>query len=132
MNGRRAGLVVAVLVAAAGCATMTEQSLIAKGLKPQTAQDLEQTYSRPVRGRWVNDRNQSGTGEYTPNGVARLSWAGGGATGKWRIVGGKFCTTYPEVRGGTENCFTTYQTGPNEFISFNSDGSYNATASRIE
>jgi hypothetical protein len=94
--------------------------------------DLQERYARPVKTRWVNDQNQSGIAEFTPDGTARLAWAGGGATGKWRIRDGRLCTTYPELRGGAENCFVFYRTGPREHVSFREDGTYNTTGTDIE
>jgi hypothetical protein len=38
-----------------------------------THAELEQRYSRQVKIRWVNERKQRGTGEYTPDGVARVA-----------------------------------------------------------
>jgi hypothetical protein len=131
MKAMLAGLAAVVLITAAGCA-VTQKSLQEKGLKPMSAKDLQERYARPVKIRWTNDRNQSGTGEYTPDGTARLAWQGGGATGKWRIKEGKFCTTYPEVRGGAETCFIPYRTGPRESVSFGEDGAYAAMSTDID
>jgi hypothetical protein len=50
-------------VCATACA-VTQKSLQEKGLKPMTHAEREQRYSRQVKIRWVNERNQSGTGEY--------------------------------------------------------------------
>jgi hypothetical protein len=126
-----AGLAAVVLIVATGCG-VTQKSLQEKGLKPLTQKELEDRYARPVKSRWVNAQNQSGTAEATPDGTARLAWQGGGATGKWRIVNGKYCTTYPQLRGGNETCFAVYRTGPKEHVTFGADGSYNATATEID
>ena len=128
---RLVGLTAVALMILTGCA-VSQKSLQEKGLKPITQKELEENYSRPVKIRWVNVQNQTGTAEYTPDGVARLQWQGGGATGRWRIADGKFCTTYPEIRGGAEACFVVYRTTPKETVSFAMDGSYNATATAID
>jgi hypothetical protein len=122
-----AGLVVTVT----GCA-MTEKSLREKGQAPMTQQQLQDMYAQPRKVAWTNDRNQSGTAAYTPDGVGRVEWPGGGATGKYRIVDGKFCSTYAAIRNGVETCFTVYQLGPKEMASFFSDGSFNATSRLLE
>ena len=131
VNAVVAGLITLTIVGAAGC-VVTQKSLQEKGLKPVTQKDMQDRYSRPVKIRFVNDRNQSGTGEYTPDGTARLNWTGGGATGKWVIKGDKFCTTYPEIRGGAETCFTSYRTGPKDYTTFGPDGEFAGTSTEID
>jgi hypothetical protein len=123
-------LIATALVGATGCA-VTQKSLEEKGLRPLTQKELEDRYSRPVKVRFVNARNQSGTGDYNPDGSVRLSWQGGGANGRWRIKDGKFCTTYAEIRNGVETCFTSYRTGPKEYVSFGPDG-YAGTTTQID
>jgi hypothetical protein len=131
MKAMLVGLAVAIIAAAAGCG-ITQKSLQEKGLKPVTQKELEERYARPVKISFVNDRRQSGTAEFTPDGSVRVSWSGGGDTGKWWIKDGKFCTKYSQIRNGAEACFINYRTGPKEYVSFNADGSYNATATDIE
>jgi hypothetical protein len=122
MKRALAGVAALVLVTASGCG-VTQKSLQEKGLKPMTQKELEERYSRPVKVRFTNAQNQGGTAEYAPDGAARLAWQGGGATGKWRVKDGKFCTV-AQLRGGAEACFTSHRTGPKEYV--------NATATEID
>src|SRR5215470_7053182 len=50
-------------------------------------------------------------GIYSPDGVARVDWGSGGATGTWRLQGNKFCSKYPGVRRGYETCYLLEKTG---------------------
>jgi hypothetical protein len=109
------------------CAT-TEKSLQERGLAPLTHNELETLMSRTRTTRWTTSKGVTGTGTYTQDGTAKLSWSGGGAEGSWRISGDKFCTTYPTIRKGNETCFTLYKTRENEYQLFFQDGSLNATA----
>ena len=87
------------------------------GSRPRARCQLRQP--GPVKVRWAD-------------GAARVAWQGGGAVGKWRIVNGMFCSTYPELRGGAETCFISYRTGPKEWVTFTLDGSYNASSTDID
>jgi hypothetical protein len=125
---------VTVLLTTTACASVTQKSLEAQGLKPMTEQQLRERYARPVRQRFVTAQNQGGTGEYLPDGTARVSFLSGAAgTGKWTIKNGTFCTQYPQLRQGEEACFVLYQTGPKETMSFHVvDGTHNSTNTAIE
>lgn len=114
-----------------GCAT-TEQSLRAKGMVPQTQKELEGRFSKPVKLRFDNNVGGRGTVMYMPDGTGRVEWPGGGDTGKWRVKDGKVCVTWAKLRDGKEGCFASYKTGPKEYMSFNSDGSLNATSTEID
>ena len=114
-----------------GCAT-TEQSLRAKGLVPQTQKELEDRFSKPVKLRFDNNVGGRSTVAYMPDGTGRVEWTGGGDTGRWRVKDGKICVTWTKVRDGQEGCFTSYKTGPKDYMSFNPDGSLNGMATEID
>lgn len=107
------------------CAT-GEKSMQEHGLAPLTHNELETLMSGTTTSRWTSSKGVSGTGIYTQDGTAKLSWNGGGAEGSWRISGDKFCTKYATIRDGKETCFTMYKTGETEYKSFSPDGSLNA------
>jgi len=127
-------LAMTVLLTTTACASITQKSLEAQGLKPMTEQQLRARYASPVKISFVTAQNQGGTGEYLPDGTARVSLLSGAvATGKWTIKNGMFCTQYAQIRQGTENCFIVYETGPKESVSFNAaDGAYNGRSTLIE
>jgi hypothetical protein len=126
------GFVVLFAVALSSCATTTEKSLRDRGLSPMTQKDLEQRFSRPVNARFEAATGVAGTVAYTPDGSARLDAPNISDTGKWRINNGKACVTWTKIRQGQEGCFTLYKTGPKEYTSFASDGSYNGKTMDID
>ena len=77
--------------------------------------------------RWTTAAGTSGTGTFALDGSAVLAWTGGGAKGTWRINGDSYCTRYPDIRHGKENCFTLYRTHPHQYSLFFPDGSLDAT-----
>ena len=118
----------AVFMTLVSCAT-TEKTLRDKGLAPLSHSELQALHARTRTLKGTNANGVRGAGTYTTDGVAKLDWGTGEATGTWRIKDGKFCTTYSTVQSGAERCFTVYKTAENEYTSFNPDGSLNATAS---
>lgn len=109
-----------------GCAT-TAQDLQKQGLSPLTHGQLEMLMSRTRTMRWTTATGTSGTGTFALDGSAELAWTGGGAKGTWRINGNAYCTKYPDIRHGKENCFTFYRTRPHQYSLFFPDGSLDAT-----
>ena len=109
-----------------GCAT-TEQSLQKRGLSPLTHNQLQMLMSRTRTSRWTTASGVSGSGTFAQDGNVELAWNGGGTKGTWRISGSTLCTTYPDIRGGKETCFTAYRTKPNQYSWFFPDGSLDAT-----
>ena len=59
---------------------------------------------------------------YSRDGVARVEWGTGGATGTWRLDGNKFCSKYPGIRRGYETCYVFQKTGENTYNQFYADG----------
>jgi len=126
------GVASVILIASvSGCAT-TEQSLRAKGLVPQTQKELEERFSKPVKLRIDNNVGGRSTVTYMADGTGRVEWQGGGDTGKWRVKDGKICVTWTKLRDGQEGCFTSFKTGPKDYMSFNPDGSLNVMSTEID
>ena len=92
-------IVLSTLLVLAGCA-MTEQSLRDKGASPLSQGELEALFSRTRTIKWATNTGATGTGTYTKDGVAKLTWTGGGDDGTWRIKDGRFCTKYRTLRNG--------------------------------
>jgi hypothetical protein len=124
-------LVVGLILLTAGCLA-TEQSLRQKGLVPQTQQELEARFSKPVKARFDTGTGGRGTVSYTPDGTARVEYQGGVDTGRWQIRDGKICLTWTKIRDGKEACFSSFKTGPKDYAAFNADGSLNSTSTDID
>jgi hypothetical protein len=120
LNARCAALLFMTLVAA--CSSVTEQSLAEKGLKPMGNAELKSYLSQPRQARFTSATNQTGTIEYAPDGAIRITTAKGSVAGRWRVDADRFCTQYPELRGGRETCMASYRTGPNEITTFTPEG----------
>jgi hypothetical protein len=132
MNRILLGAASAILVVSVyGCAT-TEQSLRAKGVAPQTQKELEERFAKPVKLRFDNNAGGRGTATYMPDGTGRVEWPSGSDTGTWRVKDGKICITWTKLRDDKEDCFTSYKTGPKNYVSFDSNGSLNATSTDID
>ena len=59
---------------------------------------------------------------YSQDGVARVEWGTGGASGTWRLDGNRFCSKYPGIRRGYETCYVFQKTGENTYNQFYADG----------
>ena len=91
-----------------------------------THDELKALFSRP-RTIDIVAGNLKAVGVYSPSGAAQLDWGTGGARGTWRINGDQFCTKYPGIRRGYENCFSVRQAGPNAYTTHEPDGSRGST-----
>ena len=131
MRRSHLGVVLIFVATVSGCAT-TEQSLRAKKLAPLTQKELEERYSRQVKIRFDNNTGGRGIATYMPDGTAQVEVPGLADTGKWRVNDGKICVTWTKIRDGKEGCFTSYKMGPKDYMTFNADGSLNATATDID
>ena len=92
-----------------------------------TEAQLKALFSKDTTLRFDAGGAIKGVGTYFLNGTARVNWGSGGALGKWRIVGDRFCTTYPNLRRGRETCNSVQKTGERTYTLFFPDGSLNAT-----
>lgn len=122
MPGMFSGVVLAAIcIGLSGCA-ITEKSLRERGLSPLTHSELEALYSRTKTLHGTTAEGVRWTGTFAPDGVVKVDWGEGADEGAWRIVGGKFCTTYQVINDGQEFCITIYKTGKNEYKAFNAEG----------
>ena len=112
----------AMASALAGCATVTEQSLLQKGVKPFTAAEMKDYFSRARSSSFVTATNATGRIRYATDGSVTVDAGQRSIAGKWRLSGDEVCTTYTELRNGREGCVRFYRTGPKEITTFWPEG----------
>ena len=82
--------------------------------KPLTHEELKALLSQTMTMRFVSGRSK-GTIVLTQDGTARVDGGDFTAKGSWRIKGDKYCSQYPNIRRGYENCYSVEKTGANAY-----------------
>ncbi|MCU0538718.1 MAG: hypothetical protein MUF46_02365 [Desulfobacterales bacterium] len=59
---------------------------------------------------------------YSPDGRQEIDWGGGKDTGRFRIKGEEFCSTWSRLRKGEESCSKIYKISDTEYEFIDSDG----------
>jgi hypothetical protein len=117
-----------VIVLAAGCAA-TEGALKEKGAKPLSGTEVRSTFASAGTMKWANARNNSGTAVFTEPDKWDVAWSNGSANGTVRFTDDGYCSKYPTLRSGQEECYRVYRTSDKELTVFKTDGSYDARIS---
>ena len=119
----------AVIALAAGCAA-TEGALKEKGAKPLSGDEIRSTFASAGTMKWTNANNVSGTSVFTAPDKFDVAWGTGSANGTIRFTAENYCTTYPTLRNGKEQCFRVYRNGGSELTLFEADsGKYGGRVS---
>ena len=105
-----------------------EQEWINSGAPLLTADQISQLYSGSEVS-WVGTKFR-GTALYNEDGTVSAAWDTGSATGTWRILDNKLCTTFAKVRSGRETCYHVYDNSDGSFEQFYSNGD-RATTDRV-
>ncbi|MGE0802260.1 MAG: hypothetical protein AB7G13_33235 [Lautropia sp.] len=120
-----AALAVALTVAGAlfaGC-TFDEGALKDKGMYPLTGPEVQAILAK-ARYRWEAAGGASGTAVTTPDGRMRMMWETGAANGRIRFTKTGYCSRFDGIRGGAEDCYKLYRTGPSQYTVFKDDGTH--------
>ncbi|HZH06232.1 MAG TPA: hypothetical protein VEY69_06115 [Lautropia sp.] len=129
-------LIITVLaLSSAGCALlqappMPEPTPAEKGMTPLSGLEVKAVLER-ARYRWVGAQGATGTAITSGDGRVRVMWETGAVNGRIRFTETGYCSRFPEVRNGIEDCYRLYQTGPREFTVVRQDGLPSGTIALI-
>jgi hypothetical protein len=114
-----------VTVLTADC-VVTENAVQEEGTKALSGPELRSAFASAGTMKWANSRNNSGTCVFTEPDKWHVAWSNGSANGTVRFTDDGYCSKYPTLRGGQEECYRVYRTSDKELTVFKTDGSYDA------
>lgn len=106
----------------AGCA-FNEASLGDKGMKPLSGAEVKALLGK-ARYRWEAAQGATGSAITSGDGRVRVIWETGALNGRMRFTQTGYCSRFEGVRGGVEDCYRLYRTGPLEYTVFKEDGTH--------
>jgi hypothetical protein len=84
------------------------------GARVLTEAELKTLLSRTLTARFMTGRSK-GIVVLSQDGTARVDGGDFTAKGTWRIKGDRYCSQYPNIRRGYENCYSVEKTGGNTY-----------------
>jgi hypothetical protein len=121
-TARLAAVAAFVPLVLAACASVTEQSLQQQGVKPLSAAEMKDYFSRTRTADFTTATNATGRIQYAADGTVKADTRSRSFAGRWRLDGDRLCTTYPDLRDGREGCARVYRTGPKQITGFWPEG----------
>ena len=112
---------VGILLSLSGCAPH-EQQLQQKGIKTLSQNELEQLF-RADRTAKTSIPMGTYVVKYYADGRQEVDYGRGTDTGKFRIQGNQFCSSWKTRRGGEEECTKFYKVGEKSYELIRKDGS---------